>query len=53
MRLAEQRVAVNRGNLYAVELFARLGLEGGVRAGRLHCNEFDDVERFRAALRTL
>lgn len=52
-RLAEHRVAVNHGILYAVELFARLRLEGGVRAGLLHYNGFDDVERLLAGLRTL
>lgn len=52
-RLAERQVAVNHGNLYAVELFARLELDGGVRAGLLHYNDYDDVERLLAGLRTL
>jgi len=52
-RLAERQVAVTYGNLYAVELFARLGLDGGVRAGLLHYNDFDDVARLLAGLQAL
>jgi cysteine desulfurase family protein (TIGR01976 family) len=52
-RLAERQVAVSHGNLYAVELFKRLGLEGGVRAGLLHYNDYDDVERLLAGLELL
>jgi cysteine desulfurase family protein (TIGR01976 family) len=45
--LAGERVAVWHGNYYALEVSTLLGLEpeGGVRAGIVHYNDEDDVER--------
>jgi cysteine desulfurase family protein (TIGR01976 family) len=51
-RLAERKIAVWDGDYYAVEAIGRLGLqpEGAVRAGFVHYNTFDDVDRLLAAL---
>ena len=45
--LAEREVAVWHGNYYALELSRFLGLEpdGAVRAGVVHYNDREDVER--------
>ena len=45
--LAAERVAVWHGNYYAVELSRFLGLEpdGAVRAGFVHYNDVEDVDR--------
>jgi selenocysteine lyase/cysteine desulfurase len=50
--LAEARVAVWHGNFYAYELSRLLGLEpdGAVRAGIVHYNEPEDVERLLDAV---
>jgi cysteine desulfurase family protein (TIGR01976 family) len=50
--LARERVAVWHGNYYALELSTLLGLEpdGGVRAGVVHYNDDEDVDRLVAAL---
>lgn len=50
--LAEERVAVWHGNYYALELSTLLGLEpdGGVRAGVVHYNDDEDVDRLLAAV---
>src|SRR3954454_14282332 len=53
-RLGERNLAVWRGNYYAVEVMERLGLpEGAVRAGMLHYNTVDEVDRLLEALRSL
>jgi cysteine desulfurase family protein (TIGR01976 family) len=54
-RLAEQRIAVWDGDYYAVEAMERLGLqpEGAVRAGFVHYNTFDEVDRLLTALAEL
>ena len=46
-RLAERDIAVWAGDYYAVEAMTRLGLqpEGAVRAGFVHYNTFDEVDR--------
>jgi cysteine desulfurase family protein (TIGR01976 family) len=46
-RLAEREIAVWAGDYYAVEAMTRLGLEpeGAVRAGFVHYNTFDEVDR--------
>jgi cysteine desulfurase family protein (TIGR01976 family) len=51
-RLAARGVAVWDGDYYAVEAMTRLGLqpEGAVRAGFVHYNTFEEVERLLAAL---
>jgi selenocysteine lyase/cysteine desulfurase len=50
-RLGERGFAVWRGNYYAVEVMDRLGLpEGAVRAGMLHYNTTDEVDRLLEAL---
>jgi cysteine desulfurase family protein (TIGR01976 family) len=52
-RLAERDVAVWWGNYYALETMKRLGLdpdEGAVRAGIVHYNTADEVDRLLAAL---
>jgi cysteine desulfurase family protein (TIGR01976 family) len=51
-RLAEQRIAVWDGDYYAVEGMERLGLQpdGAVRAGLVHYNSFEEVDRLVAAL---
>jgi cysteine desulfurase family protein (TIGR01976 family) len=50
--LAADRVAVWHGNYYAFELSTLLGLEpdGAVRAGVVHYNDEEDVERLLAAV---
>jgi cysteine desulfurase family protein (TIGR01976 family) len=53
-RLGEQNIAVWHGNYYAVEVMKRLGLpEGAVRAGFLHYNTADEVDRLLEALAAL
>jgi selenocysteine lyase/cysteine desulfurase len=53
-RLGERGLAVWRGNYYAVEVMDRLGLpEGAVRAGMLHYNTVEEVDRLLEALATL
>jgi cysteine desulfurase family protein (TIGR01976 family) len=50
--LAEEKVAVWHGNYYAYELERFLGLEpdGAVRAGLVHYNDEDDVDRLLSAV---
>ena len=50
--LGERDVAVWYGNYYAVEVMKRLGLEdgGAVRAGIVHYNTAEEVDRLLAAL---
>ncbi len=50
--LAGERVAVWHGNYYALELSTLLGLEpdGGVRAGVVHYNDDEDVDRLLEAV---
>ena len=51
-RLGERGFAVWHGNYYAVEIMERLGLpEGAVRAGFVHYNTAEEVDRLLAALR--
>jgi len=54
-RLAEREIAVWDGDYYAVEVMARLGLqpEGAVRAGLVHYNTVDEVDRLLGALAEL
>ena len=53
-RLGERGLAVWRGNYYAVEVMNRLGLpEGAVRAGMLHYNTVEEVDRLLEALASL
>ena len=53
-RLGERGLAVWRGNYYAVEVMDRLGLpEGAVRAGMLHYNTVEEVDRLLEALASL
>jgi cysteine desulfurase family protein (TIGR01976 family) len=53
-RLGERGLAVWRGNYYAVEVMKRLGLpEGAVRAGFLHYNTAEEVDRLLAELASL
>jgi cysteine desulfurase family protein (TIGR01976 family) len=53
-RLGERNLAVWSGNYYAVEVMNRLGLpEGAVRAGMLHYNTVDEVDRLVEALASL
>lgn len=51
-RLAAREIAVWDGDYYAVEAMASLGLqpEGAVRAGFVHYNTFEEVDRLLAAL---
>jgi cysteine desulfurase family protein (TIGR01976 family) len=51
-RLATREIAVWDGDYYAVEAITRLGLqpEGAVRAGFVHYNSFDEVDRLLGAL---
>jgi selenocysteine lyase/cysteine desulfurase len=51
-RLAAREIAVWDGDYYAVEAMTRLGLqpEGAVRAGFVHYNTFEEVDRLLAAL---
>jgi selenocysteine lyase/cysteine desulfurase len=53
--LAAREVAVWDGNYYAYELERFLGLnpDGAVRAGFVHYNDGDDLERLLAAVRAL
>ena len=55
MRLADDDIAVWHGNYYAVEVMRRLGLDpdGAVRAGIVHYNDANDVDRLLEALRRL
>lgn len=54
-RLAERNIAVWAGDYYAVEAIGSLGLqpEGAVRAGFVHYNTFEEVDRLLAALAEL
>jgi cysteine desulfurase family protein (TIGR01976 family) len=53
-RLAERDLAVWHGDYYAVETMRHLGLESGaVRAGIVHYNTEDEVDRLLAALADL
>ncbi|HKN63393.1 MAG TPA: cysteine desulfurase-like protein [Gaiellaceae bacterium] len=54
-RLAERALAVWEGDYYAVEAMEHLGLqpEGAVRAGFVHYNTFEEVDRLLAALADL
>jgi selenocysteine lyase/cysteine desulfurase len=54
-RLAARDIAVWDGDYYAVEVMTRLGLqpEGAVRAGFVHYNTADEVDRLLAALADL
>ena len=53
-RLGERNIAVWQGNYYAVEVMKRLGLdEGAVRAGIVHYNTSDEVDRLLAELAAL
>jgi selenocysteine lyase/cysteine desulfurase len=51
-RLAAQEIAVWDGDYYAFEAMNALGLqpEGAVRAGFVHYNTFEEVDRLLAAL---
>ena len=51
-RLAAREIAVWDGDYYAVEGMTRLGLQpdGAVRAGFVHYNTFEEVDRLLAAL---
>ena len=52
--LAERDIAVWHGNYYAVETMRYLGLEdGAVRAGIVHYNTEDEVDRLLAGLAQL
>jgi cysteine desulfurase family protein (TIGR01976 family) len=52
-RLGERNIAVWQGNYYAVEVMKRLGLdEGAVRAGIVHYNTADEVDRLLSELQT-
>ena len=53
--LAERQIAVWDGDYYAVEVMRRLGLqpEGAVRAGFVHYNTADEVDRLLSALKEL
>jgi cysteine desulfurase family protein (TIGR01976 family) len=54
-RLADDDIAVWDGNYYAVEIMLRLGLgdAGAVRAGFVHYNTADEVDRLLTALAEL
>jgi cysteine desulfurase family protein (TIGR01976 family) len=53
-RLGERNLAVWQGNYYAVEVMKRLGLdEGAVRAGIVHYNTADEVDRLLSELAPL
>jgi cysteine desulfurase family protein (TIGR01976 family) len=53
-RLGERGLAVWQGNYYAVEVMERLGLpDGAVRAGFLHYNTAEEVDRLLAELAAL
>jgi cysteine desulfurase family protein (TIGR01976 family) len=52
--LGERGIFVWHGNYYAIEVMRRLGLEdGAVRAGFVHYNTADEVDRLLAELRRL
>jgi selenocysteine lyase/cysteine desulfurase len=53
--LAADRIAVWQGNYYAYELSHLLGLEpaGAVRAGVVHYNDDEDVDRLLEAVSRL
>ncbi|GAC1339961.1 MAG: cysteine desulfurase-like protein [Candidatus Dormibacteria bacterium] len=51
--LARRRVAVWDGDFYAVELLRLLGLPAAVRAGALHYNDAEDVERLVSGVREI
>lgn len=51
--LAERRVAIGNGDFYAVELFSQLPFDSCLRAGILHYNDMEDVERLLEALRAV
>jgi len=53
--LAERGVFVWAGNFYALELTETLGLEpeGVLRAGILHYNTIEEVERFLSSVRSI
>jgi selenocysteine lyase/cysteine desulfurase len=52
--LGERNFAVWHGNYYAVEVMERLGLpDGAVRAGFLHYNTADEVDRLLETLSSL
>ncbi len=52
--LGERGLAVWHGNYYAVEIMRRLGLpDGALRAGFVHYNTTDEVDRLLEALREL
>jgi cysteine desulfurase family protein (TIGR01976 family) len=55
VRLGERDVAVWHGNYYALEVMKRLGLEdgGAVRAGIVHYNTADEVDRLLTELAAL
>ena len=55
VHLGERDVAVWHGNYYALEVMKRLGLEdgGAVRAGIVHYNTAEEVDRLLAALAEL
>jgi selenocysteine lyase/cysteine desulfurase len=55
MALAADRIAVWQGNYYAYELSHLLGLEpaGAVRAGVVHYNDDEDVDRLLEAVSRL
>jgi selenocysteine lyase/cysteine desulfurase len=53
-RLAERGFAVWHGNYYALEVMDRLGLqEGGLRAGIVHYNTAEEVDRLLRELENL
>jgi cysteine desulfurase family protein (TIGR01976 family) len=54
-RLAAREIAVWDGDYYAVEAMTQLGLQpdGAVRAGFVHYNSFEEVDRLLAALAAL
>jgi cysteine desulfurase family protein (TIGR01976 family) len=54
-RLGTQGFAVWHGNYYALEIVTRLGLgdDGAVRAGFVHYNTMDEIDRFVDALAAL
>jgi cysteine desulfurase family protein (TIGR01976 family) len=53
-RLGDRNIAVWQGNYYAVEVMKRLGLdEGAVRAGIVHYNTADEVDRLLSELALL
>src|SRR5205807_583919 len=54
VQLGERGIAVWQGNYYAVEVMKRLGLdEGAVRAGIVHYNTTEEVDRLLAELERL